>query len=60
MLVLATLPVHEISLANQCFYSMLLEVKEGYVKEYTLYACENAENYGWSEFTIPKSLHLGK
>ena len=39
MLVLATVPVHETSLANQYFYSTLLGRGS---------ACENAENYGWS------------
>ena len=51
MLVLATVPVHETSLANQHFYSTLLSRGEGYVKRvsrYSLYVCENAENYGWS------------
>ena len=48
MLVLATVPVHETSLANQHFYSTLLGRGRRYVKEYSLYACENAENYGWS------------
>ena len=48
MLVLATVPIHETSLANQHFYSTLLGRREGAFKEYTLYACENAENYGWS------------
>ena len=32
MLVLATVPVHETSLANQHFYSTLLGRREGYVK----------------------------
>ena len=43
MLVSASVPVHETSLANQHFYSALLGRRE-----YALYACENAENYGWS------------
>ena len=47
MLVLATIPVHEPTLANQHFYSTLLG-EGGVCKEYALYACENAENYGWS------------
>ena len=40
--------LHETSLANN-FYSTLLGRREGYVKRVlSLYACENAENYGWS------------
>ena len=42
MLVLAAIPVHETSLTNQHFYSML---REEVCKKYSLYACENAENY---------------
>ena len=48
MLVLATVPVHETTLANQHFYSRILERRWGYVKVYAVYTCENAENYGWS------------
>ena len=33
MLVLATVPVHETSLANQHFYSMLLRRREGLCKK---------------------------
>ena len=36
MLVLATVPVHEISLANQHFYSTLLGRREGVCKKRTL------------------------
>ena len=36
MLVLATVPVHETSLANQHFYSMLLGRREGVHKKSTL------------------------
>ena len=36
MLVLATVPVHETSLANQHFYSMLLGRREGVRKKSTL------------------------
>ena len=36
MLVLATVPVHEISLANQHFYSTLLWRREGVCKKSTL------------------------
>ena len=43
MLVLATVPVHETSLANQHF-STFWRGGKGYVKEYSLYyTCENAE-----------------
>ena len=50
MLVLATVPVHETSLANQNFHSTLLGRREGVCKRvlYSLYSCENAENYRWS------------
>ena len=46
MLVLATVLIHETSLANQHFYSTRLGRGRGYVKVYAQYAC--AENYGWS------------
>ena len=50
MLVLAAVPVHETSLANQHFHSTLLRKREGVGKRvlYCLYTCENAENYRWS------------
>ena len=58
MLVLATVPVHETSLANQHFYSTLLGRGRRYVKEYSLYACENAENYGWSLTNDPTTFYI--
>ena len=46
MLVIATVPVHETSLVNKHFYSLLLGRREEVCKkEYSLYACENAKNY---------------
>ena len=48
MLVLATVPMHETSLANQHFYSTLLGKRERVCKKSThnqLCACESAENY---------------
>ena len=47
MFVLGTVPVHETSFTNQRFCSMHLSRGREYVKDYSLYACENAENYGW-------------
>ena len=44
-LVLATVPVHETSLANQHFYI----VGEGVCTEYSLYSCEN---YGWALYLL--------
>ena len=46
MLVLATLLVHETSLVNTIFIVHFWG--GGVYKEYSLYACESAENYGWS------------
>ena len=50
MLVLATVPVHETSLANQHFYSMLLRRREGVckrVRSVRLWRC-------WKLWMVPK------
>ena len=57
LLVLATVPVHETSLANQQIVRFW-GGRRGMKKEYTLYACENDENYGWS--LIMKIQHVGR
>ena len=46
MLILATVPVHETSLANQHFIVLFWGGGRGMYKEYALYTCENAENNG--------------
>ena len=48
MLVLATVNVHETSLANQHFYSTLLGRREGYVKGVRSVRLWKCWNYGWS------------
>ena len=59
MLVLATVPVHETSLVNQHFYSMLLGRREGVCKKSTL--CTFVKmlkiNYEWSLTMYQAYLH---